>query len=47
IAKELSSQIDGKGGGRDDMDQGGGNNSANIDQSLSQVEKFILNNIKE
>lgn len=47
IAKELSSHIDGKGGGRADMAQGGGNNSANIDQALSQVEKFILNNIKE
>ncbi|WP_423784789.1 DHHA1 domain-containing protein, partial [Francisella tularensis] len=38
---------DGKGGGRADMAQGGGNNSENIDQDLSQVEKFILNNIKE
>ncbi|MDE4948897.1 DHHA1 domain-containing protein, partial [Francisella tularensis subsp. holarctica] len=46
IAKELSSHIDGKGGGRADMAQVGGNNSANIDQALSQVEKFILNNIK-
>ncbi|MDE5018772.1 DHHA1 domain-containing protein, partial [Francisella tularensis subsp. holarctica] len=47
IAKEISSHIDGKGGGRADMAQGGGNNSANIDQALSQLEKFILNNIKE
>ncbi|MFV9972944.1 MAG: alanine--tRNA ligase [Francisella endosymbiont of Hyalomma asiaticum] len=47
IAKELSSHIDGKGGGRADMAQGGGNNSANINQALSQVEQFILDNIKE
>ncbi|MDE4967774.1 DHHA1 domain-containing protein, partial [Francisella tularensis] len=46
IAKELSSHIYGNCGGRADMAQGGGNNSANIDQALSQVEKFILNNIK-
>ncbi|ORM39306.1 alanine--tRNA ligase [Francisella endosymbiont of Ornithodoros moubata] len=47
IAKELSSHIDGKGGGRADMAQGGGNNSANINQALSQVEQFILDNIKK
>ncbi|ALB01569.1 alanyl-tRNA synthetase [Francisella persica ATCC VR-331] len=47
IAKELGSHIDGKGGGRADMAQGGGNNSANINQALSQVEQFILDNIKE
>lgn len=47
IAKELSSHIDGKGGGRADMAQGGGNNSANINQALSQIEQFILDNIKE
>ncbi|GAB4221833.1 MAG: alanine--tRNA ligase [Francisella sp.] len=47
IAKELSSYIDGKGGGRDDMAQGGGNNANNIDEALSQVEKFILSYIKQ
>lgn len=47
IAKELSGHIDGKGGGRADMAQGGGNNSANIDHALSQVEQFILDNIKK
>ena len=45
IAKELSGYIDGKGGGRPDMAQGGGNNAANIEQSLSKIEKFIINNI--
>ncbi|MED7819921.1 MULTISPECIES: alanine--tRNA ligase [unclassified Francisella] len=47
IAKEFSTHIDGKGGGRPDMAQGGGNNSANIDYALNQVEKFIRENIKE
>ncbi|API86925.1 alanine--tRNA ligase [Francisella uliginis] len=47
IAKELSSHIDGKGGGRPDMAQGGGNNSANLDEALAEVEKFICKNIKE
>ncbi|QIW10307.1 alanine--tRNA ligase [Francisella sp. LA112445] len=47
IAKELSSHIDGKGGGRPDMAQGGGNNSANIDTALTEVEKFICKSIKE
>lgn len=47
IAKELSSHIDGKGGGRPDMAQGGGNNSANLDEALAEVEKFICKNVKE
>ncbi|BCD90780.1 alanine--tRNA ligase [Francisella halioticida] len=47
IARELSSHIDGKGGGRPDMAQGGGNNSANLDGALAKVEKFICRNIKE
>lgn len=47
IAKELSSYIDGKGGGRPDMAQGGGNNSANLDNALAEIEKFICKNIKE
>ncbi len=45
IAKELSSHIDGKGGGRPDMAQGGGNNTSNIEQALSKTEKFILDGI--
>lgn len=47
IAKELSSYIDGKGGGRSDMAQGGGNNAANIDKALSNTQQFILDSIKE
>lgn len=47
IAKELSSHIDGKGGGRPDMAQGGGNNATNIDKALENTEQFIINNIKE
>ncbi len=29
------------------MAQGGGNNSANLDEALAEVEKFICKNIKE
>lgn len=47
IAKEFSGYIDGKGGGRPDMAQGGGNNSTNIDKALSDLEKYISNNIKK
>ncbi|MBK2006528.1 alanine--tRNA ligase, partial [Francisella orientalis] len=46
IAKEFSGYIDGKGGGRPDMAQGGGNNSTNIDKALSDLEQYILNIIK-
>ncbi|MEY8701657.1 alanine--tRNA ligase [Francisella philomiragia] len=46
IAKEFSGYIDGKGGGRPDMAQGGGNNSNNIDKALSDLEQYILNIIK-
>ncbi|MGQ4002342.1 alanine--tRNA ligase [Francisellaceae bacterium CB299] len=45
IAQELSSYIDGKGGGRPDMAQGGGNNTANIEEALSKTEKFIIDSI--
>ena len=45
IAKELSSHIDGKGGGRPDMAQGGGNNIANIEEALSKTKKFIIDTI--
>ncbi|KFJ43854.1 alanine--tRNA ligase [Francisella philomiragia] len=47
IAKEFSCYIDGKGGGRPDMAQGGGNNSTNIDKALSDLEKYISINIKK
>ncbi|MEY8674345.1 alanine--tRNA ligase [Francisella philomiragia] len=47
IAKEFSGYIDGKGGGRPDMAQGGGNNSTNIDKALSDLEKYISINIKK
>lgn len=45
IAKELSSHIDGKGGGRPDMAQGGGNNAGSIDSALEKVEKFVISKI--
>ncbi|MEY8716946.1 alanine--tRNA ligase [Francisella philomiragia] len=47
IAKEFSGYIDGKGGGRPDMAQGGGNNSTNIDKALSDLENYISINIKK
>ncbi|AIT08828.1 alanyl-tRNA synthetase [Candidatus Francisella endociliophora] len=47
IAKELSSHIDGKGGGRPDMAQGGGNDATSINQALSNTEQFIIKSIKE
>ena len=46
IAKELSQYIDGKGGGRPDMAQGGGNQPENIDSALSNIEEFVKNKIK-
>lgn len=45
IAKILSSHIDGKGGGRPDMAQGGGNDGSNIDMALEKVNAYILENI--
>ncbi|QIV96039.1 alanyl-tRNA synthetase [Allofrancisella inopinata] len=45
IAKHLSEYIDGKGGGRPDMAQGGGNNSQNIQTALELTQKFILSNL--
>ncbi|AXA33428.1 alanine--tRNA ligase [Francisella adeliensis] len=45
IAKELSSHIDGKGGGRPDMAQGGGNNSTDIENALGITEQFVISKI--
>ena len=42
IAKELGSYIDGKGGGRPDMAQGGGNNYQEISKALLQIERYVL-----
>jgi len=41
VLKHVASQIDGKGGGRPDMAQGGGNKISNLDKALRSVEKFI------
>jgi len=41
ILKHVAFQIDGKGGGRPDMAQGGGNKVSNLDNALKSVEKFI------
>ena len=41
ILKHVALQIDGKGGGRADMAQGGGNNISNLDKALESVEQLI------
>jgi len=41
ILKHVANQIDGKGGGRPDMAQGGGNNISNLDKALESVEQLI------
>ena len=41
ILKHVALQIDGKGGGRPDMAQGGGNNISNLDSALKSVEQLI------
>jgi len=35
-------QVDGKGGGRADMAQGGGNKISNLDKALESVEQLII-----
>jgi len=41
ILKHVALQIDGKGGGRADMAQGGGSKVSNLDKALKSVEKLI------
>ena len=41
LMKELASQLDGKGGGRPDMAQGGGNNVAALDSALDWVKEWV------
>ena len=41
ILKHVALQIDGKGGGRPDMAQGGGTNISNLDKALESVEHLI------
>ena len=41
ILKHVANQIDGKGGGRSDMAQGGGNNISNLDKALESVQLLI------
>jgi alanyl-tRNA synthetase len=42
IAKVVNTIIDGKGGGRPDMAQGGGNHSSAVNDGVSEAKKFIL-----
>ena len=42
IAKELTSYIDGKGGGRADMAQGGGNNPTNLENGIKAIQEYIF-----
>jgi len=41
LMRELASKLDGKGGGRPDMAQGGGNNIAALESSLSWVKDWV------
>ena len=41
ILKYVASQIDGKGGGRADMAQGGGTKVSNLKKALSSVSKIL------
>jgi len=41
LIKKVCSQIDGKGGGRDDIAQGGGTNLAKLDAALNAVQKYV------
>ncbi|MET1255987.1 alanine--tRNA ligase [Aliikangiella maris] len=41
LMKELSAMLDGRGGGRPDMAQGGGNNLAKLDEALAWVERWV------
>ncbi len=41
LMRELASRLDGKGGGRPDMAQGGGNNVAALDDTLAWVKEWV------
>jgi len=41
VLKHVTSQIDGKSGGRADMAQGGGNDISNLDKALSSVKHIV------
>ena len=41
LMKELTAKLDGKGGGRPDMAQGGGTNTSKLDEALLWVEDWI------
>jgi alanyl-tRNA synthetase len=41
LMKELAAKLDGRGGGRPDMAQGGGNNIAAVDETLAWVKTWV------
>jgi alanyl-tRNA synthetase len=41
LLSHVTAQVDGRGGGRKDMAQGGGNNPAALDAALASVEKWV------
>jgi alanyl-tRNA synthetase len=47
IIKELSSKVGGRGGGRDDMAQGGGPMTKKLDDALASVDQIVRSAIKE
>lgn len=45
LMKEISAMVDGKGGGRPDMAQGGGPNVANLEKSLEKVQMWVASKL--
>jgi alanyl-tRNA synthetase len=43
--KHLAAQVDGKGGGRPDMAQGGGNDPSKLEDALAGVAGWVEKNI--
>jgi len=44
LMRELAAKLDGKGGGRPDMAQGGGTNIAGLEQTLNEVKDWVVQN---
>ncbi|MAZ38967.1 MAG: alanine--tRNA ligase [Legionellales bacterium] len=46
VVQHITPMIDGKGGGRDDMAQAGGNNAQMLDEALAKTQAWIVQTIK-
>jgi len=42
LIKEIAPLVGGRGGGRPDMAQGGGNNPSGIEEAVKQAQAFIV-----